>query len=292
MKKGIPFILLGAALWGMIPLFSRLAYAYGSDPVTAGAWRVYLAAGIFLIWFLVDGTLRSVRLKEIPFYLVYGLFGVGGTVLFYMMAVERLSTPMAAMLLYTAPAFVILFDRIFYREPITRIRLASLLCTLFGCFFVVRAYDIGNFNLPGVLIGLASGLSYSMVTVMGRKANQLHDGRTNAGFMFFAGAVFFCFLQPPWSLEAPSLPLLGGYLGLALCCSVGAYTAYLYGMRCGVPGGMASITATAEPVVATLLGVFLLGEDLELLQVLGILIVLFGVALPFLADRKRIREPD
>ncbi|MDD3920154.1 MAG: EamA family transporter [Eubacteriales bacterium] len=285
-KTGTLYVLLGAALWGTLPMFSRYVYGLGSDPVTAAAMRAYLAAGVFFIWFLIDGTFKTVKLRELPFYLLYGLTGVGGTFLLYMMAVQRLSTAMAAMLLYTGPSFVVILSRIFYKEPITPVKLAALCCTFLGCFFVVGGYNLQSVNLPGVLIGLASGLAYSTVTVLGRKAKQLHDARTNAGLMIMLGSLLFLFLRPPWGIAVPSAELWFGYAGLAVFGSVLAYTFYLKGLDTGLDGGIASITATAEPVIATLLGVILLGDALEWPQILGILIVLFGVALPLLT-RKR-----
>lgn len=294
MKKGILFILLGAALWGTLPVFSRLVYTHGSDPVTAAAWRAYLASAIFLVWFLANGTLRRLKAREIPFYLLYGILGVGGTFLFYMMAIEQLSTAMAAMLLYTAPAFVILFSRIFYKEPITRVKVLALCATFGGCFLVVRGYDPATFsaNWGGILIGLLSGISYSMVTVLGRRAAALHDSHTNAGLMILFGTLIFLFLRPPWRLAAPTPILLGGYAGLALLGSVGAYLAYLHGLSLGVEGGVASLVATTEPVIATVLGVLLYKDVLEFWQVLGMAIVLIGVLLPLLAGRKKAEKTD
>ncbi len=289
MKKGVGYVLLGAALWATLPAFSRFVYAIGSDPITAAAMRAYIASLVFLVWFLIDGTFKTIKVKELPFYIVYGLCGVGGTFIFYMLAVEMLSTAMAAMLLYTAPAFVIVLNRIFYREPITKRKLTALLLTVLGCFFVVRGYDMSSVvnNATGLLIGLLSGICYSMVTVLGRKAQQMHSSRTNAGMMMLMGTLVFLFLRPPWKLPAPTPALWAGYAGLALFGSVFSYLAYLKGMDSGLEGGVASITATAEPVIATLLGVVLFHDQLEWLQVMGMAIVLSGVALPQLKKKER-----
>ncbi len=278
--------MLGAAFWGTLPLFSRYAYANGADPVTAAAWRAYMSAGIFALWFLLDGTFKRLRLRQLPFYFVYGVCGVGGTFLFYMLAIERLSTAMAVMLLYTAPAFVIVFSRVFYGERITKKKIVALLATAIGCFFVVRAYDAAAFaaNFTGIVIGLLSGICYSMVTILGRKAQQMHEARTNAGLMMIFGMLAFLFLRPPWRLSAPTQPQWLAFAGLALFGSVLAYISYLCGLSLGVDGGTASLIATAEPVIATALGALVYGDTLEVLQILGMGIVLAGVAL--LALRK------
>ena len=282
MKKGIGYVLVSAVLWGTLPAFSRTAYLHGSDPLTAAAWRAYLSAAVFLLWFLLDGTLKKLRARDIPFYMLYGVLGLGGTSLFYMLAVNMISTAMAAMLLYTAPAFVILFSRLLYKDPITLPKLAALCCTFCGCFLVVRGYDIASLRADslGILTGLLSGLCYSMVTIMERAAAKKNDARTNAGLMLLFGSVVFLFFRPPWSLRAPTPLLWGCYMGLAVLGSVGAYLFYLKGIACGLDGGIASIVATVDPVVATLCGVLLFRDLFELWQALGVLIIIVGAALP------------
>ncbi|MBO4317002.1 MAG: EamA family transporter [Mailhella sp.] len=292
MKKtliGIAFVLLAAAMWGTLPTFSRLAYAEGSDPYTAAAMRAYLASLVFLVWLGTNGTLRRLQVREIGFYFIYGLAGVSGTFLFYMIAVEKLSTAMAAMLLYTGPSFVIVFSRIFYKERITRAKLAALVCTAIGCALVLRLYAPGGGADPlGVFIGLCSGLSYSMVTVLGKKAaGYRHDSITNAGLMIVFGTLVFFFIRPPWKITVPTISLGIDYLGLALFGSVFAYIAYLKGLGSGLEGGIASITASIEPVMATVISAAVFGDVLEWQQALGMGIVLFGVSIPILAQRIR-----
>lgn len=288
-KKGLFLVLLSAVCWGTLPAFSRYAYANGSDPLTAAAWRAYLSAGIFFIWFLLDGTLKKFRPKDVPFYLTTGIFAIGGTFILYMKAVELLSTAMASILLYTGPAFVILLSRLFYKEPITRDKLIGLLCTFGGCALVTRVYDISSLraNWQGVLLGLGSGFCYSLTTVIGGKKSARYDGRQNAGLMIIFCTAAFLFVAPPWKLSLPTFPQWIGYLGVAVIGSVLAYGLYMSGLETGLDGGIASISATIEPVVATVLGVVVFGDSLEWLQALGIAIVLAGVALPQLTGRKK-----
>lgn len=288
MKKGVLFVLISGLLWGSVPIFGRFLYGLGSDAGTVAAWRAYLSAAVYLIWFLFDGTFKKIRLRELPFYAVYGLFGIFGTFLFYLTAVEMLPTALAAMLLYTAPAFVILFNRLLYKEPITRTKLIALLCTLIGCCLVVRIYDLAAIkaSIGGIFTGLLSGLCYSMVTVMGRRAEKLHDARTNTGLMMFFGAIAFLFIRPPWQTMPSALPQWLGYIGIALCGGVLAFLFYLRGLE-RLDGGIASLIATVEPISSTIFGVAIFHDVLEIWQVLGIIIVLSGIAYPFFAGRKK-----
>lgn len=67
-------------------------------------------------------------------------------------------------------------------------------------------------------------------------------------------------------------------LGLGFFPTALAYMLYTTGLSI-IESGRASITAMIEPVVATLLGVFIFNELLTIYQVLGILSVLTAVVL-------------
>lgn len=286
--KGFLLVMAGASLWGTLPIFSNFSYQLGSDAMTSAAMRCYLAAAVFLLLMLANGSLKTLKIRELPFYLSYGIVAGGGTFIFYMLAIEQLSTAMAAILLYTGPAFVIIFSRIFYKERITKAKFAALCCTFTGSLLVVRGYDLASIsaNGKGICLGILSGISYSMTTVMGRKANQLHDGQMNAGLMTIFVVPLFLLLKPVWSISVPSVGLWPLYIALALLGTVLPYIFYLKGLNTGIDGGMASITATLEPVVGTVLSVLILHDTLEWQQILGIVIVIAGVSIPVLSARR------
>jgi len=64
-----------------------------------------------------------------------------------------------------------------------------------------------------------------------------------------------------------------------------AFALYTFGIR-HLGAGRAAIVATVEPVVAGILGVTLLSEELTALKVLGALLVLAGAALAQIRPRK------
>ena len=279
MKKGYLYVLAAAILWGTLPLACRFVYSFGCDSLTAAAARAYFAALIFAVLFLVKGTFRQIKIKDIPFYIIYGITGVGGTFLFYMLAVERLSTAMASILLYTAPAFVILFSRIFYKEKITRTKLLALLGTTLGSALVLRVYDPSFFtgNILNIFIGLLSGISYSLVTVLGKLAKKKASPEINSGLMIIFGSLIFLFIKPPTSIIVPHIPTLAGYIYLAAFGSVLPYILYLKGLSFGIDGGYASVTASVEPVVATLLCAAVFREGIEAFELIGIIAVFVSI---------------
>lgn len=289
-RKGVGYglILFSAVTWGMLPIFTRKLYESGWSPQVVSAMRAYLGAGITLVTLLLNGTLRKFRWKDIPFYLIYGTIGISGCFLAYGASIQMNSTAVAAVLLYTGPAFVNIFERIFYKKPLTLVKIISLIVTFAGCALVVGLYDLSSVadNLLGIGVGLLSGICYSMTTVIGEKAKERYSGSVNGRLILFFGAFAFLFVAPPWSM-----PTFGGgdwllFFCLAVFGSVLPYTCYLAGIDCGVDGGVASIVATLEPVMAILFGVTLLHDQLGWMQIIGIAVVIAGVVLPILFERE------
>lgn len=279
MKKGYLYVLLSAFLWGTLPVFCRFAYSMGADSLSAAGARAYISALIFIIIFLFRGTFKELKMRDIPFYILYGLVGVGGTFYFYMLAIERLSTAMASVLLYTAPAFVIIFSRIFYKEKITPVKGLALFGTLIGSALVVRAYEPSSLagNIPNIIIGLLAGICYSMVTILGKIAKTKGKPETNSGLMLIFGSLVFFFVKPPHTIIVPDMWVIVIYVLLAVVGSVLPYSFYLKGLGTGIDGSYASVVATIEPVVATVLCSACFREGIEVLQIVGIVIVLLSI---------------
>lgn len=288
-QKGMVYIILAAALWGFFPSFNRVLYENGVSVLEASAARAFVAGGVYLIWGLLKGTFRGIRLRDLPFFLFYGIAAILSTYVFYALAIEHLSSAMAAILLYTAPAFVILFSRIFYEEPITKVKAAALCLTFCGSFLVVRGYDISSLRLNGlgILFGLLSGVSYAMLTVIGRKGLQKYEPMANTFLPTILTAVIFLGIVPPWTISVPNMAVAVCFLGVGIIGSVLPYFFYLKGLGEGLDGGSASILANIEPLVATLCGVVFFHDPLEIWQVLGIAVTLYGAVLP-VVPKKRV----
>ena len=135
--SGALCVSLAGILWGIIGLFVRAlgdAHLTSMDIVAA---RAMVAAGLlFVLLALFDRRSLHLRLRDAWCFLGTG---IGSIVFFnycYFTAVQMMSLASAAVLLYTAPAFVMVLTRIFFGEAFTRRKLCSLVLTFFGCVLV------------------------------------------------------------------------------------------------------------------------------------------------------------
>lgn len=275
-------ILAGAALWGTLGVIAQRLYAAGMTPlevVSLRAGLAFLGLGLFMVLFR-RRELRVAR-RDLPFFALYGLVSIGLFYFFYFQAIRLTGVTMAVVLLYTAPAFVVILSFYLFQEPLTRVRIVSLLATFAGSFLVVRAYDLESLRLNaiGIVTGLLAGLTYGLYSIFGKRALGRYPSTTTVFYAFLFGSLFLSLLGRPWQ------SLAAGYDGgtwlwvifLALVPTLLAYALYTSGLR-SVPSGTASIMATIEPVTAALLAFFFLHEPLGPVQVLGVGLVVAGVA--------------
>jgi drug/metabolite transporter (DMT)-like permease len=205
-----------------------------------------------------------------------GLFHV-----LWVYAVDQIGVAPAHVFNYTAPAFVVLFSWLLWREPITRGMLAALLLTFVGCVFVARAYDWSQFQLnwKGTLVGLATGITWATYSIFSKISLQRHSPWTLITYAFGLSALVILLAQParalsfPWS--QPRHVWIWLWL-LALVPTVTGFCLYTWALRYLSASG-AIITATTETVLAALLAYLLFGEVLAPLQILGAALIVLGL---------------
>ena len=277
MNQATFFVLLSSLFFALGGLFFKII-PWGA--LAIGSARSILAA-ICIFLFLKT---RKHKFTVNPTVIIASL-SISATNILYSLSNKMTTAGNAIVLQFTMPVFVILIMLVCYRRKPTKTELVTCVLVLTGiiCFFL-DSLTAGN--AAGNLIALLSGISYSMTTVLGKRAKTLHDGRMNAALMVIFTAVLFLFVKPVWTVEIPDLRLWIPFLGLALLGTVLPYTFYLKGLDTGIDGGLASVTATLEPVVGTVLGVVILKDTLVWTQVMGIGIVLTGIAVPILVNQQ------
>jgi drug/metabolite transporter (DMT)-like permease len=253
MVRGYIMIALAAGCWGLIGLVARMAFDQGVTPLEVAFWRAALA------WILFGGqALWQQRLKMSPKDLpALFLFSLTGVTLFYssyQMAVKLGGAALASVLLYTAPAWVVLLARIVWREPVGRLKLICLAMTISGVVLISSGsgLDAGSVSSGALFFGLVAGFCYAMYYILGKYFSDRYDAATLFFYMLPLGAA----LLFPWVTFGDKTPLAWMALsGLALVSTFAAYHFYYLGLRFLEPG-RASITATLEPVVATAVAYF------------------------------------
>ena len=243
-----------------------------------------LAAVVFCVIQLVkDPKGFRFSLRDIPLFLGLGL----GSILFftvcYFTAISMMTLSTAAILLYTSPIWIMLMSLLFFHEKLTWRKVLALILAFGGCV-LVSGISGGGLTVIGLLIGLGSGIGYGLYSILGTVALRRYSPYTVTTWTFIIAAIGSILISHPADMvakfaAAPSLPsLLGFSLLTALVTAVIPFLAYTLGLR-SVEASKAGILATVEPMVATLIGIFVFSEPLTLMSGLGVLLILAAVVI-------------
>jgi drug/metabolite transporter, DME family len=282
-----------ALLWGTLGLFGKLLYAVGLAPLELASVRAgvgFLGLGT---WLVLRGGPWRVRPRDLPFFAIYGVIAIALFEWLYFAAVELLTLALAASLLYTAPAWVILLTRLTERTAIPRRQVLALALVLAGVLLVTGALRslLVGIALPmgGILLGLLSGLTYALYTLFGKRSLRSYDPLVTTFYAFLFGALALALLVPPWRPMLQYPRMIPALIAMGIFPTMLAYLLYLGALR-HLSAPAASMIATIEPVVATLIGMLFLGERLFTEQGAGVLLIV-AAALLLARGEGEIPEP-
>lgn len=282
--RGILLMLCAATLWGLLGIFGKYAQAAGLSPTEVAFWRAALGGGLFLAHALVlrrrGGRSAAVfpRGRDLALTALFGLVGVSVFYGAYQLAVRAGGASLASVLLYTAPAFVVLLVWGVLGERPRPGGVLGVAVTLSGVALISLGTRTGAVTVGAAALGwgLLSGFTYSLYYLYGTYM-----------FVRYAPTALYALALPVGALGL--LPLVQfsaksgaawGLLGLiAVFSTYLAYLAYSLGLQ-RLPAARASVIASLEPVVAALLAASLFGERLGLLGWLGGGLVLLAALIP------------
>lgn len=280
---GPGLIVIAGVFWGLMGLFVRSFTALGFSSAHVAFLRLGVGALIFALIILAkDRRLFLIKLRQLPLFLALGICSLSFFTVCYFKSIELMPLSTAAILLYTSPIWVMLMSAIFFRERISAKKLVALGMAFGGCV-LVSGLSGGSLSVLALLCGLGSGIGYALYSILGTVALREHEPLTVTFYGFLFGALG-CFIAcGPQSLvsaiaSAPAARLIWLIPAAALISAVIPYLCYTQGLKT-VEAGKASIIATVEPVVATLLGIVLYREGLSLPAALGIALVLGAIVL-------------
>ena len=284
-------VLIAGVSWGLIGVFTKAIDALGFTEMQMLFVKGVLATAVlFLITFFKGKSqLKLKNWKDIRYFIGTGVVSFAFFSWAYMKAVNLTSLGVAAVLLYTAPTFVMLFSILLFGERMTKTKGIVLLMTFVGCILVTGLLEGGAaFTWQGIAIGLASGIGYALYSIFGTYAIRAGYGSLTISFYtFLLATIVISFLVEPAAVvsqitEMGQWPLA---ISFALLTTVVPYLAYTKGLS-GLPASKASVTATIEPVVAAVLGIVVFHESVSMLKITGIVLVLSSVVVMSRAEQK------
>jgi DME family drug/metabolite transporter len=303
LNRGYTLGLIGIAFWSTTAIFiSYLLRNYPLQPMTLAFWRDLFVVGALAIGLAV---FRRDALHIAPnqrrFLIAYG-FSLMLMNISWTLSVALNGAAVSTVMVYASPGITAIAAHFFFKERISRIRVAAFIGALLGAFFVAKANDPAQWtlNAGGIVIGVLSAFGFAFYSLMGKATSQRHINSWTATLSAFSVAAIFLL---PTTLITSALGQAAAPLGeaasyglfslgtqwsgwlilfiLAVVPTLGGFGFYTASLGF-LPAGTANLLATLEPVLTTVLAYLLLHETLSLTQLIGgALIVLSVISLRF-----------
>lgn len=250
------------------------------------------------------GALRITRKQILPLTIM-GVVGVAMLQATYAQAVYLLPVGIALLLEYTAVLFVALIAHFFFREHVKARIWASIAAVLFGLATVAEVWN-STLNLEGVLWALGASASLTTYFVLGERQTGVRHPMAVGFWGMAVASVFWAIFSGWWTVDPgvfnrviPFSDVAGGIAGpawllLAFIVVLGTFTTFTLGLWSIsiLKATRSGIVATSEVLFAFLAAWLILGETLNVVQLVGAGIVLGGVILAQSARDNRAVETD
>ena len=263
------------AVFGTVALFVRNIPVSSSEIALYRAVMAALLLGAFLLLTGQKIDFRAIR-KELPLLLISGMaMGINWILLFE--AYRYTTVSVATLSYYFAPVIVTVACPILFKE---KMGVKQWLCfgmSTLGIVLITGVGDLsaGNTHLIGILFGFGAAVLYAAVVLLNKFIKGVAGIQRT--FLQFVAAILILL---PYVLLTGGIHLHSlsgsGWVNLLIIGIIHTgitYCLYFSALR-DIPGQEAAILSYIDPLVAVAISVFVLGEQLTLLQLLGGILIL------------------
>jgi len=231
---------------------------------------------IFLFFFLIlKKELRTVKITKFSYPLLFTGFLMAMVSLCYVNAINSTSLANAAFLLYLAPLIAVGLAAVFLKEKFTLLNGGFLCLAFLGfLFFLEFKFSLNMDESKGFLWGIGSAITYALYIVFNRKIPTEIPALTRSFYQLLFGAITMLpFLDA--SIQSVTLKDVNWLMAIGLFQGFLAISLFTFAVKHlkTVEYGTVSYV---EPLIASLIGVFLYSESLTVFQFIGCVIIFSG----------------
>ena len=279
--RSSPLIALfaGATFITLSPIWVRIADV---GPTASAFWRVFLAVPLlWILFFSLQANERKVVPLQWRSMLAAGV-AFAGDLAFWHWSIQFTSVANSTLLANLASIFVTLAAWVLWKERPSAMFLAGLAAALAGVGLLVRAsLGFSPSALLGDGLGVVTAMFYAwyLLSVKGLRDR----GAATLQLMAVTTTLTAMILLPVALASGEALlpATATGWLkllGLAWISHAAGQGLIAYALA-HLPAGFSSVGLLFQPLMAALFAWVLLGESLSVLQAVGGLVVLAGIAL-------------
>ncbi|MUU77214.1 DMT family transporter [Winogradskyella endarachnes] len=282
---GILLGILGIVLFSSKAVMVKLAYQYRIDALSMLLLRMLFAFPFYIIiaFSYKSENKASLKRKDYLWLVFFGFVGYYMASYFDFVGLTYIKASLERIILFVYPTIVLLFNKLFLKKAINKLQKFAIFITYIGIVitFSSEVTVSGNNTYLGGLFVLLSAITYASYLVgSGWLIPKFGVMRFTAYAMLVSCICVFvhyglfsrvAILNYPWQVYA---------LGLAIAVFATVIPSFLVSMSIKlINSSNFAIVAGIGPISTIILAVIFLDENLSLLQILGTLVVIFGILL-------------
>ena len=270
-----------AAIWGGSFFFGKVAVAK-LPPFTIVLGRVGIAALVLNVVVAATGRRMPGSLKTWGLFMVMGALNnmIPFSLIFW--GEIKIASGLASILNATAPLWTVLLAHLLTQDETLNIsRLSGVVLGIIGVVIIIGpdALKALGSNVLAQLAVVGAAVSYAFAGIFGKRFKNLSPYITATGQLTCSAIIMIpvtLLVDKPWMMHMPAPRIWGSVIALALVCTALAYIIYFRILATAGATNLLLVTFLI-PVSALLLGILLLGEQLELRHFAGMAFIGFGL---------------
>ena len=287
-RNGTWLVLLAALCWGTAGTAQAFA-PDGATPLAVGAVRLAVGGAALLLWAVLRRAFQRGSVWPVGATLLAALCMAVYQLCFFA-AVDRTGVAAGTVVAVgSGPVIAGLLSWLLYREtPGWAWAMATLLAVI-GCTLLGLSGGTVTIDPVGILLAIGAGASYAVYVTASKKLVVAQRPEAAMGVVFTLGALFLAplfFVEDFTWLRQPSGLMVALHLGIVTTAV--AYVLLAKALTT-TPAATAVTLTLAEPLIATMLGVLVLGERLNSMAMMGIALLLVALLVLSLSVRRADR---
>ncbi len=276
-----PIVSLTAAgcLWGTGFLFGKIAFAEMTVSENIGYRFIFGSLGLSpILW----KSPPKFHRRAWGLLVLASIVGVAIQFLLQFNGLEATTVSHASLIVGTLPVLLALSSAVLLKEKLNAFEYGLMMLSAAGAVLITIAKKAVAGPQPTVKGDLLVFLSMFAAMVMILLSKRLMDEygalQVTAWMMAIGTLALFIWIEVTHPMRVHfSLHVWLAVIAQGILATTGAYLFWNWGLA-RVPAARAGIFLNLEPLVGTLLGVFILGESLGALGILGGALILFAAA--------------
>lgn len=264
--------------WALAFVLTRYALAYIQD-TSVGYLRNTIASMTLLgvIWWM---KLKIFDRKDILYFLLSGATGFFLFMITFNKGAQYATAATSSVILATVPIFTALLASVFYKERLRWFQWMAIAIQFGGMMILTQGK--GGISAPqGVIWLLLAALSLSVYNIVQKQLTKKYTSIQVSIFSIIIGAIPFLFYTPKLIADLPNFtPMVWmSVIAMGVFSSAVAYVSWAKAFSLAENTSQVSNYMFVTPLLATIIGIVLLGEIPDRNFLTGASIIFFGLIL-------------